>query len=181
MLLTGVEWIAGIHVEPIAVTAQADVSDETQVEEMFAKVRAQLGGVDILVNNAGLQHVAPVEEFPVDTWERLVRIMLFGAFYLTRAALPQEGQTSMRFETWIGASFWMGGLEEPEFSCIPRNRSRVKPPPPDRGLRHPGHARGGEPLPCRSRLRGPGALHGPPRLAEGPPAHDRPAPGGPRP
>src|SRR4029450_1748329 len=42
----------------------------------------------ILVNNAGVQHVAPVEDFPVETWERLVRIMLFGAFYLTRAALP---------------------------------------------------------------------------------------------
>lgn len=42
----------------------------------------------MLVNNASLQHVAPIETFPRDRWELLLRVMLFGPFYLTRAALP---------------------------------------------------------------------------------------------
>jgi len=66
----------------------ADVTKGAEVEAFVKATLARFGGVDILVNNAGLQHVAPVEEFPVETWERLVRVMLFGAFYLTRAALP---------------------------------------------------------------------------------------------
>ena len=66
----------------------ADISKQADCEALVARAVREFGGVDILVNNAGLQHVAPVEEFPVETWERLVHIMLFGAFYLTRAVLP---------------------------------------------------------------------------------------------
>lgn len=66
----------------------ADSASQADCDALVARAVRDFGGVDILVNNAGLQHVAPVEEFPVETWERLVRIMLFGAFYLTRAALP---------------------------------------------------------------------------------------------
>jgi 3-hydroxybutyrate dehydrogenase len=67
---------------------RADAAKQADCDALVARAVREFGGVDILVNNAGLQHVAPVEEFPVETWERLVRIMLFGAFYLTRAALP---------------------------------------------------------------------------------------------
>ena len=44
--------------------------------------------VDVLVNNAGLQHVAPLEEFPMQKWEFLVDVMLVGVARLTRALLP---------------------------------------------------------------------------------------------
>lgn len=44
--------------------------------------------VDVLVNNAGIQHVAPIEEFPVEAWERIQRLMLTAPFLLTRACLP---------------------------------------------------------------------------------------------
>ena len=44
--------------------------------------------VDVLVNNAGLQHVAPLEEFPIDKWNFLVQVMLVGVARLTRAVLP---------------------------------------------------------------------------------------------
>ena len=71
-----------------AVFQRADIAKREDCDALVARAVRDFGGVDILVNNAGLQHVAPVEEFPVETWERLVRIMLFGAFYLTRAALP---------------------------------------------------------------------------------------------
>ena len=45
--------------------------------------------MDILVNNAGIQHVAPVEEFPVDKWDAVIAINLSAAFHAIRAALPQ--------------------------------------------------------------------------------------------
>jgi 3-hydroxybutyrate dehydrogenase len=68
--------------------AQADMSSRADCDAVVARAVREWQGVDILVNNAGLQHVAPVDEFPVDRWEHIVKTMLFGAFYLTRAALP---------------------------------------------------------------------------------------------
>jgi 3-hydroxybutyrate dehydrogenase len=44
--------------------------------------------VDVLINNAGLQHVAPLEEFPMEKWDQLVQVMLTGTARLTRALLP---------------------------------------------------------------------------------------------
>ena len=65
---------------------RADMSSARECDAVVARALREWQGVDILVNNAGLQHVAPVEEFPVDRWEHIVKTMLFGAFYLTRAA-----------------------------------------------------------------------------------------------
>jgi len=67
---------------------RANMTSRRECDAVVARSVREWQGVDILVNNAGLQHVAPVEEFPVDTWEHIVKTMLFGAFYLTRAALP---------------------------------------------------------------------------------------------
>ena len=80
------EQVAAEH--PTGAFQRADTAKQADCDELVARAVRDFGGVDILVNNAGLQHVAPIEEFPVETWERLVRVMLFGAFYLTRAALP---------------------------------------------------------------------------------------------
>ena len=55
---------------------------------MVAQAARELGGVDILVNNAGIQHVAPVEEFPVEKWDAVIAINLSAAFHAIRAALP---------------------------------------------------------------------------------------------
>lgn len=46
------------------------------------------GTIDILVNNAGIQHVAPIHEFPVDTWDLIITLMLTSPFRLTRRVLP---------------------------------------------------------------------------------------------
>lgn len=73
---------------PSASSYRADVADSADCLRLVQEVIARSGRVDILVNNAGLQHVSPVTEFPVDQWERLVRVMLFGAFYLIRQVLP---------------------------------------------------------------------------------------------
>lgn len=66
----------------------ADMSKPEQIEAMMKKAAAELGGVDILVNNAGIQHVAPVEEFPVAKWDAIIAINLSSAFHATRMAVP---------------------------------------------------------------------------------------------
>lgn len=67
----------------------ADMSKPAEIEAMVDQAARELGGVDILVNNAGIQHVAPVEEFPVDKWDAVIAINLSAAFHAIRAALPQ--------------------------------------------------------------------------------------------
>jgi 3-hydroxybutyrate dehydrogenase len=73
---------------PNARFQQADVSSRDDCRALVACAEEVWGGVDILVNNAGLQHVAPVEEFPEDRWEQLIRTMLIGPFVLTKYAIP---------------------------------------------------------------------------------------------
>ncbi|HEV8535329.1 MAG TPA: 3-hydroxybutyrate dehydrogenase [Candidatus Limnocylindria bacterium] len=67
---------------------RTDVSSRDDCRALIECAVRDLGGVDILVNNAGLQHVAPIEEFPEDRWEYMVRVMLVGAFQLTKYAIP---------------------------------------------------------------------------------------------
>ncbi|MDQ2952722.1 MAG: 3-hydroxybutyrate dehydrogenase [Chloroflexota bacterium] len=71
-----------------AIAQRADISVREDCRSLVQRARDELGGVDILVNNAGLQHVAPVEDFPEDRWEYIVRVMLVGAFLLTKYAVP---------------------------------------------------------------------------------------------
>ena len=66
----------------------ADMSSQDAIEAMLARVTKQFGGIDVLVNNAGIQHVAPVDEFPVDKWNAILAINLTAAFHTTRLALP---------------------------------------------------------------------------------------------
>ena len=66
----------------------ADMSKPVEVAAMVAQTVRELGGVDILVNNAGIQHVAPVEEFPLDKWDAVIAINLSAAFHAIRFALP---------------------------------------------------------------------------------------------
>ena len=71
------------------------MSDPAQIAELFAYAERDYGGVDILVNNAGIQHVAPVEQFPVERWDAIIAINLSSAFHTTRLALP-----GMRERNW---------------------------------------------------------------------------------
>jgi 3-hydroxybutyrate dehydrogenase len=66
----------------------ADVSKPEEVAELVARTEAAFGGVDILVNNAGIQHVSPVDEFPIERWLAVQGVILNSSFYAIRAALP---------------------------------------------------------------------------------------------
>jgi len=66
----------------------ADLSKADECEQLVREAEKRLGGVDILVNNAGIQHVAPIEEFPIDRWNAIIAINLSSAFHTIRAALP---------------------------------------------------------------------------------------------
>ena len=76
--------IAQLCEELGATHSGADLTEVAQIEEMME----QAGGVDILVNNAGMQHVAPVEEFPVAKWDTIIALNLTAAFHTTRFAVP---------------------------------------------------------------------------------------------
>jgi 3-hydroxybutyrate dehydrogenase len=65
----------------------ADLSKDDQVS-IIADTVAKLGSIDILINNAGIQHVAPVDEFPIEKWDLIQALMLKSPFLLIRAALP---------------------------------------------------------------------------------------------
>ncbi|PYF13074.1 3-hydroxybutyrate dehydrogenase [Rhodobacter viridis] len=69
------------------VNARYIKADMSKGEECRALV-TQAGRCDILVNNAGIQHVAPVDQFPVEKWDAIIAINLSSAFHTTAAALP---------------------------------------------------------------------------------------------
>ena len=71
----------GVHVT----YAQADMSDPEQCRALIT----QQERCDILVNNAGIQHVAPIDEFPIEKWNAIIAINLSSAFHTTAAAWPK--------------------------------------------------------------------------------------------
>jgi 3-hydroxybutyrate dehydrogenase len=73
----------------------ADMSKPAEIEAMMAYAAKEFGGVDILVNNAGIQHVASVEDFPVEKWDAIIAINLSSTFHATRLAIPP-----MRAKNW---------------------------------------------------------------------------------
>lgn len=76
--------IAALCAELGAVHVPGDLSRREGVEAVMAGA----GAVDILVNNAGMQHVAPIEEFPVEKWDMILALNLTAAFDTSRLAVP---------------------------------------------------------------------------------------------
>ncbi|HET7701130.1 MAG TPA: 3-hydroxybutyrate dehydrogenase [Candidatus Limnocylindria bacterium] len=70
-----------------AIPMRADIASREDCRALVDRAQRDLGGVDILVNNAGLQHVSPVEDFPEERFDHIVRVMLVGAFLLTKYAI----------------------------------------------------------------------------------------------
>jgi 3-hydroxybutyrate dehydrogenase len=73
---------------PRALLSTHDLTDAAAIAAMMDEALAAFGSIDILVNNAGMQHVAPVDEFPVDKWDRIIALNLTAAFHTIRLALP---------------------------------------------------------------------------------------------
>ncbi len=68
--------------------SDADLSDPDAVQGLADRCLKELGGIDILVNNAGIQHVCPVEDFPIEMWRKMQAIMVDAPFLLCRAFVP---------------------------------------------------------------------------------------------
>ncbi|WP_028400187.1 3-hydroxybutyrate dehydrogenase [Ectobacillus panaciterrae] len=71
-----------------AIAVVCDVTNEAQVRESFERALKEFGRLDILVNNAGLQYVSPIEEFPTEKFELLVKVMLTAPFIGIKYAFP---------------------------------------------------------------------------------------------
>jgi 3-hydroxybutyrate dehydrogenase len=81
-----------VELEKLGVKAAysgADMTKAEQVAGLVAETAAKLGSVDILVNNAGMQHVAPVDQFPLEMWDKVIQLNLTSCFQAIRAALPE--------------------------------------------------------------------------------------------
>ncbi|MEG3165728.1 3-hydroxybutyrate dehydrogenase [Sphingomonas sp. PB2P19] len=73
----------------------ADMTKPDEIAAMVARAVAETGSCDIIVNNAGIQHVAPIAEFPIDTFDAIIAINLSSAWHMMRAAVPH-----MRAKGW---------------------------------------------------------------------------------
>ena len=71
-----------------ALVIEADVTDEAQARGAVGRAVAELGRLDILVNNAGVMLLGPIEDAPLDEWERMVHLNVLGLLYTAHAALP---------------------------------------------------------------------------------------------
>jgi 3-hydroxybutyrate dehydrogenase len=75
---------------PVAAFATADLTKEADCEGVFHGAREKFGRVDILVNNAGhYGPVVPVEEYPLDEFDKVIAVHLRAAFVLSKLALPE--------------------------------------------------------------------------------------------
>ena len=71
-----------------ALYSAADMTKPDQIAGMVKQGADAFGSVDILINNAGVQHVEPIETFPVDKWDQIIAINMSAAFHAMRAAIP---------------------------------------------------------------------------------------------
>src|SRR5262249_4450917 len=97
VLLNGFGDSAAIEKERAAIESEfrvkaayspADMTKPAEIAAMIKTAEQSFGSVDILVNNAGIQHVAPIEEFPIEKWDQVIAINLSSAFHTARAAVP---------------------------------------------------------------------------------------------
>jgi len=91
---TAKEKLRGAGADEVAFSG-ADLSDPVQAIELITDAMNSFGHIDILVNNAGIQHLAPVEAFTDEMWDRIVEINLSAPFRLIRQVLP-----AMRANAW---------------------------------------------------------------------------------
>jgi 3-hydroxybutyrate dehydrogenase len=89
-----------------------DVADEAQVDAAMTQIVEAFGRLDVLVNNAGIQVVAPIEQFDLADWKRVLAVHLDGAFLCTRAALK------WMYPQGRGSIIYMGSVHSHEASVL---------------------------------------------------------------
>ncbi|HEU4974361.1 MAG TPA: 3-hydroxybutyrate dehydrogenase [Baekduia sp.] len=89
----------------------ADLGEAEQCRQAVDTVVAEAGRIDILVNNAGLQKVAPLPEFPDESWDRLLAVILSAAFHTSKRALPHMYERG--FGRIVNVSSMLGQVGEP--------------------------------------------------------------------
>ena len=95
----------------------ADMSRAADIEDMMKSAASQFGRVDILVNNAGIQHVASIEDFPVERWDAIIAINLSSTFYATKAAIPiMKAQGRGRIVN-IASMSWLGNFGQANYAA----------------------------------------------------------------
>ena len=67
--------------------SDADMTVPDEIRSMIERTREAFGSVDVVVNDAGIQHVSPIESFPIEKWDAILAINLSSSFHTTRAAL----------------------------------------------------------------------------------------------
>ncbi len=86
-----------------AIALKADVSDEAQVHDLFARTIERFGTVDILVNNAGLQQDAAIESMTLAQWRKVIDVNLTGQFLCAREAVREFKRRGVRPEVSCAA------------------------------------------------------------------------------
>jgi 3-hydroxybutyrate dehydrogenase len=74
----------------------ADMGKSNEIIDMMKQTLSKYGKIDILINNAGIQNVAPIDEFPDEKWEQIIRINLTSCFYTIKHALPSMKQNGKK-------------------------------------------------------------------------------------
>jgi NAD(P)-dependent dehydrogenase (short-subunit alcohol dehydrogenase family) len=72
----------------IAVAEHLDVTDDERARQVVDQVLSRWGRFDVLINNAGVDMTVPAEDLPVSDWDRILRVNLYGPFFLSRAVIP---------------------------------------------------------------------------------------------
>ena len=95
-----------------AIAVTMDVTSEEQVNAGVQQVVGHWGTVDVLVSNAGIQIVHPIEEFPFDSWKKMLAIHLDGAFLTSKACIPHM------YRQGSGSIIFMGSVHSKEASPL---------------------------------------------------------------
>jgi 3-hydroxybutyrate dehydrogenase len=91
IIRTGIERDFGVKARYSA----ADMSKPPEIADMVRATEKEFGALDVLVNNAGIQHVANIEDFPIEKWDAIIAINLSSSFHTIRTAVP-----GMRKRKW---------------------------------------------------------------------------------
>lgn len=86
-----------------AVAVRADVADDTQVGDLFDTVADTFGGVDVVANTAGIMILAPMQDYALDDFDRLVRTNIRGTFVVSQRAVAQlrDGGALINFSSSV--------------------------------------------------------------------------------